>query len=213
MLHVTDENAVTSNKTAKPGVGDGLCGVKDTLRPGFGKPLSKPAMAKSQSQQKTRTALCDLTNVMKGMPVSSNKLAKSTARAVPELPVEHLAGKGWQVMEEERLQQREAELQQRLDRIAASASTWTTSHLYQEAISLRPGFLQDSSDDETDSDGSFDERFSESPVIVQFLAPRCTQGVTMPQPGSGFNVELYNLLPDVPAIPIDLGFCWTDDEA
>ncbi|GIL57718.1 hypothetical protein Vafri_12875 [Volvox africanus] len=203
MLHVADENAVTSNKTFKSGVGDGLCGVKDTLRPGFGKPLSKPAMGKSQSQQKTRTALCDLTNAMKGMPVTSNKLAKSTARAVPELPVEHLAGKGWQAMEEEGLRQREAELQQRLDRIAASASTWTTSHLYHE----------DSSDDETDSDGSLDERFSESPVIVQFLAPRRTQGVTMPQPGSGFNVELYNLLPDVPAIPIDLGFCWTDDEA
>ncbi|GIL90896.1 hypothetical protein Vretimale_17142 [Volvox reticuliferus] len=203
MLHVTDENAVASNRTFKSGGGDGLCGVKDTIRPGFGKPLSKPAMGKSQSQQKTRTALCDLTNSMKGMPVSSNKLLKSTAKTVPEPPVEHLAGKGWQAIEEEMLQQRETELQQRLDRIAASASTWTTSHLYQE----------DSSDDETDSDGSLNERFSESPVIVQLLAPRHTQGVTMPQPGSGFDVELYNLLPDVPAVPIDLGFCWTDEEA
>ncbi|GLC61433.1 hypothetical protein PLESTB_001756000 [Pleodorina starrii] len=164
--------------------------------------------SKSQVQPKPgqRLAFGDLTNALKRTSsLAPAKPAQPSARTVPDPPIEHMAGKGLKVLEKELLQQEEAHLQRRLDRVAAAASTWTASHLYHEE--------ELSSDDESESNVSLSEPFPESPIVVQLRATRRGQGVAVPQPGPGFDNDLYNLLPDVPPVLIDFDQCWADEEA
>ncbi|GFR50155.1 hypothetical protein Agub_g12318 [Astrephomene gubernaculifera] len=196
--HAFDENATPQFRNAKSGFGAGLGGFKDS---------AKVQPCKATSQLRSRKALGDVTNTLRATAASSTKPAPSKAfQTVPEASIEHMAGKGWRAMEEELQQQKEAATLNRLKRVAEAASTWTTGYRC---------FLQmdvDGSDDDSDAQSDSGERFEETPIVVYMHAERQSQDEDALRRLRSSSQDVSSLLPDVPSQPLDLDFCWSDDD-